>query len=85
LRILVFLASKVLIEQHRMVGRGTSIRDPTSGRSDTNGVASIEAAVRRASSPRSWSPEETKLYLKEVRLPEDRLSDYADRECPPKG
>lgn len=78
------MAANVLMEQHRMVGSGTSIRDATRGRSDTNGVTSTEAAVNRASSPHSWSPEETKLYLKEVHLPEGRLSDYADRECPPK-
>ena len=47
------------------------------------GVASIRDAVGHATSARTWSPQETKLYLKQVRLPEIQVSNYADQECPP--
>ena len=46
------------------------------------GVASMKAAVGRATSVRTWSAEETKLYLKQVRLPEIQVSNYADQACP---
>ena len=46
------------------------------------GVASIRAAAGRATSAKTWSPQETKLYLKQVRLPEIQVSNYADQECP---
>ena len=46
------------------------------------GVAAIRDAADRATSVRTWSPQETKLYLRQVRIPEIHVSDYADQECP---